>query len=78
MFLGYKYTPSPCKNKNKDITKIGSFNINLNYYRNAQKLLDPYRYSSYIQIRTTSILYLLLLYITYKLLMFQSIIYKQQ
>jgi hypothetical protein len=47
--------PSPFKNKNSDITKLGSFNRNLNYYRNAQKLLNPYRYDSYAQVRITSI-----------------------
>jgi hypothetical protein len=50
MLLGYKYIPSPYKNKNRDITKLGSFNRNLNYYRNTQKLLNPYRYNSYIYV----------------------------
>jgi hypothetical protein len=57
MFPGYKYTPSPRKNKNGDITKLGSFNRNLNYYGNAQKLLDPYGYDSHAQVRTTSIFF---------------------
>jgi hypothetical protein len=47
MFLGYKYILSPYKNKNRDITKVSSFNRSLNYYRNAQKLLNPYNYDSY-------------------------------